>query len=116
MDIITIADLVVFYHVGVPADERVKAQRLLLTVEMETDFSEGAATDDVEKTVDYYAVSRRLLKLGEGRSWNLIESLAVEVADSLLNEFKLKAVTVEVKKFVLPETRHVSVKTRRVAA
>ncbi len=115
MDIITIADLVVFYHVGVPADERAKAQRLLLTVEMETDFSSCAASDDVEKTVDYYAVSRRLLKMGEGRSWNLIESLAVEMAESLLSEYQLKAVTVEVKKFVLPETRYVSVKTSRRA-
>ncbi len=114
MDIITIADLVVFYHVGVPEDERAKAQRLLLTVEMETDFTACAAADEIEKTVDYYSVSRRLLKLGEGRSWKLIESLAVEVAESLLHEYGFKAVTVEVKKFILPETRYVSVKTRRV--
>jgi dihydroneopterin aldolase len=113
MDIITIADLVVFYHVGVPEDERVKAQRLLLTVEMETDFTDCAAADEIDKTVDYYSVSRRLLKLGEGRNWKLIEALAVEIAESLLREYAIKAVTVEVKKFVLPETRHVSVKTRR---
>lgn len=116
MDIITIADLVVFYHVGVPADERAKAQRLLLTVELETDFSASASSDDVEKTIDYYSVSRRLLKLGEGRSWNLIEALAVEVAETLLREYPVKAVTVEVKKFILPETRYVSVKTRRAQA
>jgi 7,8-dihydroneopterin aldolase/epimerase/oxygenase len=113
MDIITIADLVVFYHVGVPEDERAKAQRLLLTVELEADFTECAAADDIEKTVDYYSVSRRLLKLGEGRSWKLIEALAVEIAESLVREYPVQAVTVEVKKFVLPETRYVSVKTRR---
>ena len=115
MDIITISDLVVFYHVGVPEDERAKAQRLLLTVEMETDFAVSAATDEIERTVDYYSVSRRLLKMGEGRSWKLIEALAVEMAESLLREYPIKVVTVEVKKFILPETRYVSVKTRRQA-
>lgn len=113
MDTITIADLVVFYHVGVSDEERAKAQRLLLTVEMETDFKEPAATDELDDTVDYYAVSRRLLKLGEGRNWKLIESLASEVTELILREYPIKAVTVEVKKFILPETRHVAVKTRR---
>lgn len=116
MDIITISDLVVFYHVGVPDDERAKPQRLLLTVEMESDFTACASTDDIDKTVDYYSVSRRLLKMGEGRSWKLIEALAVEMAESLLREYSLKGVTVEVKKFILPETRYVSVKTRRTHA
>lgn len=113
MDIITIADLVVFYHVGVPEEERAKAQRLLLTVEMEADFAACAQDDEIDKTVDYYCVSRRLLKLGEGRNWKLIETLAVEIADTLLREYPIKSATVEVKKFILPETRYVSVKSRR---
>jgi dihydroneopterin aldolase len=113
MDIITISDLVVFYHVGVPDEERAKAQRLLLTVEMEADFSACAREDEIDKTVDYYCVSRRLLKMGEGRNWKLIETLAVEITEALLREYPVKSVAVEVKKFVLPETRYVSVKARR---
>lgn len=113
MDIITIADLVVFYHVGVPEEERAKAQRLLLTVEMEADFTACAQDDEIDKTVDYYCVSRRLLKLGEGRNWKLIETLAVEIAETLLREYSIKSASVEVKKFILPETRYVSVKARR---
>lgn len=39
MDTITICDLEVFYHIGVPAEERAKTQRLLLTIEIRKDFA-----------------------------------------------------------------------------
>ena len=54
-------------------------------------------------------MTQRLLKFGEGREWKLIEKLANDVALLVLAEFKPGAVTVEVKKFVIPETRYVSV-------
>jgi dihydroneopterin aldolase len=109
MDKIKICDLEVFYHVGVPDAERAQPQRLLLTVEMESDFSAAAKSDSVADTIDYFAVSQRLLKFGDGQSWKLIEKLAADIADVILDEFKPAAVTVEVKKFVIPQARHVSV-------
>jgi dihydroneopterin aldolase len=116
MDRIIIDDLEVRYRVGVPEAERAQAQRLLITVEMECSVVAAAAGDDLTKTIDYYAVTQRLLRLGEGRSWKLIETLAVEIAELILREFGPRAVTVEVKKFILPETRHVAVRVRREAA
>lgn len=115
MDLIAIRDLEVHYHVGVPDAERAKAQRLLIDVEMGSDFTAAAASDDLTRTIDYYAVSRRLLRLGEGRSWRLIEALAVEIAELVLKEYGAAKVAVEVKKFILPETRHVSVRVERSA-
>jgi dihydroneopterin aldolase len=112
-DTITIHDLEVHYRVGVPAAERAEPQRLLLTVAMELDFAAAAAGDDLAHTIDYFAVSRRLLSLGEGRSWRLIETLAVEIAGLLREEFGAARVTVEVKKFVLLEARWVAVRVTR---
>ncbi len=109
MSKISIVDLEVFYRVGVPDEERSKPQRLLLTVEMDCDFSKAAKTDDIGDTIDYFAVSRRLLKFGDGRSWKLIEKLAADIANLILAEFKPQSVTVEVKKFPIPEARCVSV-------
>ena len=109
MSKISIIDLEVFYRVGVPEAERVKPQRLLLTVEMDFDFSAAAKSDNIRDTIDYFAVSQRLLKFGEGRNWKLIEKLAADVADTILSEFKPQSVTVEVKKFPIPEARCVSV-------
>ncbi len=113
MDRITLTDLEVRYHVGVPDAERARPQRLLLTVELGLDFTAAAASDDLTRTVDYFALSRRLLGLGEGRSWKLIETLAVDIAQLVLTETPAQSVAVEVKKFVLPETRHVSVRVER---
>lgn len=113
MDVIRICDLDVFYRVGVPDEERVNPQRLLLDVRMESDFREAAATDDLTKTIDYFAVTQRLLKFGEGREWKLIEKLAQDIATTILNEFGASAVRVEVKKFIIRETRYVSVAVER---
>jgi dihydroneopterin aldolase len=110
---ISIVDLEVFYHVGVPDGERAKPQRLLLTVEMDFDFSAAVKTDNLAGTIDYFAVTQRLLKFGEGRSWKLIEKLAADIADAILSEFKPESVTVEVRKFPMPQARCVSVSLTR---
>jgi dihydroneopterin aldolase len=106
---ISIVDLEVFYCVGVPDAERAVAQPLQLKVEMEFDFSAAARSHDIADTIDYFAVSQRLLKFGDGRNWKLIETLATDIADTILVEFNPAAVTVEVKKFVIRDAKYVSV-------
>lgn len=106
---ISIVDLEVFYRVGVPDEERTKPQRLLLTIEMQFDFSAAAKTDSIADTIDYFAVSQRLLKFGEGKSWKLIEKLAADIREMILSEYSPQSVSVEVKKFPIPQARCVSV-------
>jgi dihydroneopterin aldolase len=115
MDTITIKDLEVNFCVGVPDEERARAQKLLITVEMERDFTTAAASDEVAETIDYFAVTQRIAQFGEGAHWKLIETLALDVAQMILEEFRPARVTVEVKKFILPNTRYVSVKATRPA-
>ena len=114
MSQISIVDLEVFYRVGVPDAERAQPQRLLLTVELESDFSAAAESDGIADTVDYFAVTRRLLNFGEGREWKLIEKLAADIADMILAGFSPQAVTIEVKKFIIPQARHVAVTLTKV--
>jgi FolB domain-containing protein len=113
MDTITITDLEVFYCVGVPDEERAQPQRLLLTIEMEHDFRTAATEDELRGTIDYFAVSQRLLKLGHGLHWKLIETLAVDIAGVILEEFGARGVTVTVKKFIIPQAQHVAVRVTR---
>ena len=112
---ITISNLEVFYHIGVTDEERAKPQRLLVTVEMEHDFSSAIASDNLAETVDYHAVSQRLLKFGDGCHWQLIETLSADIATMVLEEFKPRSVTVEVKKFVIPQAAYVAVSLTRAA-
>ena len=111
MSKITIVDLEVFYCVGVTDEEREKPQRLLLTVDMNVDFSSAAVSDRVERTINYQTVADDLLKFGKGRSWKLVEKLVSNIADRILAEYKPQVVMVEAKKFSIPQARFVSVST-----
>jgi dihydroneopterin aldolase len=116
MDQIIIKDFEVFMRIGVPAAERSKPQRLLLTIEMDHDFAAVATHDRLQETINYHAVTVRLAALGRRRNWKLIETLAVDMAEMILREFKPKRVSVEIKKFILTQTRHVSVRVTRPSA
>jgi len=109
MSRINIVDLEVFYQVGVTDEERAKPQRLLITVEMDFDVSSAVLTDRVEKTINYFEVAQELLKFGDQRSWKLLEKLAANIADHIMLRFRPEAVTIEIKKFPIPEARYVSV-------
>ena len=113
MSKITIVDLELFLHIGVTDEERAQPQRLLLTVDMEFDFSTAAVSDRLSRTIDYFAVAQRLLKYAEGRSWKLVEKLASDVADDVLAQFQPQSVMVEVKKFAVPQAAYVSVSLTR---
>lgn len=113
MSRISIVDLEVFYCVGVTDEERARPQRLLITVDMTYDFSSAAMSDRVEKTINYYDVAQELLKYGEGRNWKLLERLVTNIADLILARFRPQEVTVEIKKFVIPQAQYVSVSLMR---
>jgi 7,8-dihydroneopterin aldolase/epimerase/oxygenase len=113
MDRIIIDELELWLRVGVPDTERAEPQRLLVSLGMTRDLRRAAESDDLSATIDYHAVTVRLKQFGEGREWKLIERLASDVARLVLEEFGAEAVSVEVKKFILPDTRYVSVEIQR---
>ncbi len=112
-DKIAIEDLEVLFHVGVPEEERSEPQKLLITIEMTLDLGPSGATDNLAETIDYYAVSQAVKTLGQARRWKLIEALADDICQLVLNDFKPNAVRVLIKKFILPDTRWVSVEMSR---
>jgi FolB domain-containing protein len=113
MSKITIVELEVFYHVGVSDQERAAAQRLLVTADMTFDFASAAISDRIEKTINYQDVAQELIKFGGNRSWKLLEKLVSNLADMILAKYHPQAVMVEVKKFSIPQARHVSVSLTR---
>lgn len=113
-DLIRVLDLEVHAHIGVPEAERARPQRLLISLEMSVDgFARAAAADDVALTVDYFDVVQRVKKLVAERPRKLLETLAEEIAADLLKTFPVWKLTLEIKKFILPDTKYVSVKIER---
>ena len=85
VDTITLADLEVWYQIGVPDEERARPQRLHLTIQLHLDVRPAAAHDDLSATINYFALSQRLLAFGHGRSWKLVETLATDKAKFVLH-------------------------------
>lgn len=115
MDTIQIEDQEVWAHVGVPDAERATPQRLLISTRLERSLASAAASDDLTRTIDYHAVTLRIAELCGERPRRLIETLAGDAAVMILREFHPDAVEITIKKFILPNTRHVSVTIRRTA-
>jgi len=113
MDTIILQDIEVQFRIGVPDAERARPQHLLISLELDLDTRAAAATDDLSQTVNYFDLHQRVVGLGDGREWKLIETLAEEVAGIALAHPLVQAVRVEVKKFILPQTRHVAVRIER---
>ena len=113
MDAVLIKGLVCRAHVGVPAPERRKRQKVLLDLELGLDLRKAGQSDRVDQTVDYAAVAREVKGLVEGRPFVLVEAMAESVAGLVLGRFPIKEVTVRVRKFSVPGTRSVGVEIQR---
>ncbi|MEI6195694.1 MAG: dihydroneopterin aldolase, partial [Verrucomicrobiota bacterium] len=73
---ISIVDLEVFYRVGVPEAERAQPQRLLLTLELESDFSAAAKRDGIADT--HIDLDDDVLDLGEDVQFETAEASLAE--------------------------------------
>lgn len=114
-DQILISNLELSPRIGITAEEREKPQRLTVSMVLHPiqDFSQ--LHDRIENTVDYAQVCIKTATLAADGARNLIETLAVEIAQMLLADFPLKAVEIELRKYILPDTEYVAVKIRRDA-
>jgi dihydroneopterin aldolase len=112
-DLIEIEALELSAHIGVPEEERAAPQRLTLSMKLEPLRDFRALEDRIENTVNYFEVARAVQALARERARKLIETLAEEIAAELLGRFALRAVELELRKFILPDTAHVAVRIRR---
>jgi FolB domain-containing protein len=116
MEWIEIADLRVATRVGVPAAERSHPQTIALNVRFQILPAFRDLADDFSRTVDYGAVAQEVREVAEQNQAQLIETLVAEVADRLIARFPMSRVELELRKFILPDTAYVSVRTVRVAS
>lgn len=110
---ITLHDLRVVAWIGVPAEERAVPQTLALTVRLTPTTAFSRLGDAIEKTVDYYQVAVFCRDCAASRPRALIETLADELAEAILSRWPVVEVTVEVKKFILPDCAAVSAAVTR---
>lgn len=111
-DRLVISGLTLEARIGVPDAERAAPQRLEIDLVLETAFR--GLNDEIDRAVDYAAVSERVRTQVAASCCRLIETLAESLAAAVLRDFpRVTAIEVEVRKFILPGIRHVAAKIRR---
>jgi FolB domain-containing protein len=85
--------------IGVTERERRTRQDIVVNLSVKVDFGKVASSDAIHDTVDYRALTRRVLTAGENSSFQLIETLASYLCRTILDDFPIvQAVRVEVEK------------------
>ncbi len=98
MDIIYIRDLKIDTVIGVFDWERNITQTISFDIDMATDIRKAAASDDLADTLDYKAVSKRLIDFVSGSEFQLVEALAERICEIIITEFNVPWVRLRLNK------------------
>jgi 7,8-dihydroneopterin aldolase/epimerase/oxygenase len=113
---IHIEQLKVFARVGVPRAERAKRQRLALNITLWPARDLRDLQDAISRTVDYSVLCRDAKDFLSRQSPKLLETLANDLASHLLRKFRVRKISVEIRKFVLKDAAYTSVTVTRRAS
>ena len=98
MAIIFLKNLHTETTIGVFEWEKQIRQKVLIDLEMQTDISVAAISDDINDALDYKAISAQVKSFAENSRFSLIETLADKIADLLLVEFNIHHIKVTISK------------------
>jgi len=98
MDTIFLRDLEINATIGIFEWEKRIKQKVRIDLEMATDIAKAAATDSIEDTLDYKAISKRIIQFVEDSSYELIETLIEKISEIILKEFNVSWVRVTLSK------------------
>jgi dihydroneopterin aldolase len=89
MDIIYLRDLRIDTIIGIYDWERRMKQTIIIDLEMGTDIRKAADSDNIEDTLNYKAVAKRLMSYVGDSEFELVETLAEKIAEIIISEFKV---------------------------
>ncbi len=98
MDKILIKDLLVRGIIGVNDWERENPQDILVNIELSVDLEKAGESDDLEASVSYRTVAKKVIAHAESAKRLTVEALAADIASICLEDPNIQAVRVRVEK------------------
>ncbi len=98
MDTVFIRDLSMDAVIGVFGWERQVNQKITINLEMDTDISKAADTDDLKYTLDYKSISQRIRALVDENQPKLVETLIELIAKTIMGEFNVPWLRISIAK------------------
>ncbi len=84
--------------IGVHDWERSIRQPVILDIELGTDFARASKSDALAHALDYEAISKRVVEVVGGASFQLLEALADCVATMIQDEFGVEWLRLKITK------------------
>jgi len=114
MDIVFIKQLEVISTIGVYGWEKSVQQKLYFDLEMAVDNKPAAASDDIHLALDYFNVSERVNQFAQQHQYELIETMAENVAALIMKEFSVPWIKLTLHKpGALPRAQSLGVQIER---
>ena len=113
---IHIEQLKVSARVGVPRAERARRQRLVLNITLWPARDLRDIQDTIARTVDYSALCQEAKQFLSRQSPKLLETLANDLTSHLLRKFRIRKISIEIRKFVLKNAAYAAVTVTRRAS
>lgn len=84
--------------IGIHDFEKAASQKLWISIEMGTDISQAAATDDVTHALNYDEISRFIDAFVRKTQVELLETLAERLAAELFQQFRMQSIKLTIRK------------------
>jgi dihydroneopterin aldolase len=98
MDIVYLRGLEIETLIGIYGWERQIKQTIVIDLEMATDIRKAATTDNINETLNYKAVAKRLIDFVSHSEFQLVETLAERIAEIVLTEFSVPWLRLQLNK------------------
>lgn len=116
MGVIRLHNMTFYGYHGISAAERQTGRRFEVDVELVVDLDKAAKSDKLKDTLNYTEVYRTVEELVAQNRFALLETIAVRLANQILEKFKPKEVTIRVRKKIPPvpgNLDHIEVEVKR---
>jgi dihydroneopterin aldolase len=114
LDRLTLHAMTFQVRIGVTEEERRSPQRLEVDLDLFAELGQAGRIADLGLTIDYREVADKVRALLEGRTFNLVEVVAVAILDLVFERFRpARRAAVRVRKYILPNVAHVEVAMER---
>ena len=112
-----VRDLTMLALIGIHDAEKIKAQRIVVNIDLSVQESESPMPDDISHVVSYEIIVKKCEAIiGEGHV-NLVETLAEKFAEICLKDKRVVAARVRIEKpDIIPNARSVGVEIERQRA
>ncbi|MBN1300430.1 MAG: dihydroneopterin aldolase [Melioribacteraceae bacterium] len=102
-NIIRIKNATFYAYHGALQEEQIIGGKFEVDLEITTDFSSAASSDNLKETLNYDEVYKFVGIIVHAKKYYLIEALAVNIADKLIEKFaSIQNIVVKVRKRSVP--------------